>query len=64
MYKQDMSLNNLQGLICHKTQPTNSLLLSLLILTSIYFHINFLVFVISIHLGCQSLAVRNDANWK
>ena len=23
MYKQDMALNNLQGLICHKTQPIN-----------------------------------------
>ena len=23
MYKQDWALNNLQGLICHKTQPTN-----------------------------------------
>ena len=22
MYKQDLALNNLQGLICHKTQPT------------------------------------------
>ena len=21
MYKQDLALNNLQGLICHKTQP-------------------------------------------
>ena len=24
MYKEDLSLNNLQGLICHKTQPTIS----------------------------------------
>ena len=23
MYKHDLTLNNLQGLICHKTQPTN-----------------------------------------
>ena len=23
MYKQDLALNNLQGLICHKYQPTN-----------------------------------------
>ena len=23
MYKQDLALNNLQGLICHKTQPIN-----------------------------------------
>ena len=23
MYKQDLALNNLQKLICHKTQPTN-----------------------------------------
>ena len=23
MYKQDLALNNLQLLICHKTQPTN-----------------------------------------
>ena len=23
MYKQDLALNNLQGLIYHKTQPTN-----------------------------------------
>ena len=23
MYKQGLALNNLQGLICHKTQPTN-----------------------------------------
>ena len=23
MYKLDLALNNLQGLICHKTQPTN-----------------------------------------
>ena len=22
MYKQDLTLNNLQGLTCHKTQPT------------------------------------------
>ena len=22
IYKQDLTLNNLQGLICHKTQPT------------------------------------------
>ena len=24
MYKHDLALNNLQGLICRKTQPTNS----------------------------------------
>ena len=24
MYKEDLALNNLQGLICHKTQPTKS----------------------------------------
>ena len=24
MYIQDLALNNVQGLICHKTQPTNS----------------------------------------
>ena len=24
MYKKDLALNNLQGLIYHKTQPTNS----------------------------------------
>ena len=23
MYKEDLAFNNLQGLICHKTQPTN-----------------------------------------
>ena len=23
MYEQDLALNNVQGLICHKTQPTN-----------------------------------------
>ena len=23
MYKQDLALNNLQWLICHKNQPTN-----------------------------------------
>ena len=23
LYKQDLTLNNLQGLICRKTQPTN-----------------------------------------
>ena len=23
MYKQDLALNNLEWLICHKTQPTN-----------------------------------------
>ena len=23
MYEQDLALNNLQGLICHKNQPTN-----------------------------------------
>ena len=22
MYKEDSALNNLQGLLCHKTQPT------------------------------------------
>ena len=26
MYKQDLALNNLQELICHKTQPTNFIL--------------------------------------
>ena len=26
MYKQDLALNNLQGLICHKTQSTNLIL--------------------------------------
>ena len=25
MYKQDFVLNNLEGLICRKTQPTNPL---------------------------------------
>ena len=25
MYKQDLALDNQQGLICHKTQPTNKL---------------------------------------
>ena len=25
MYKQDLALDNLQGLICYKTQPTNLL---------------------------------------
>ena len=25
MYKQDLALNNLQGLICHKIQPINYL---------------------------------------
>ena len=25
IYKQDLALNNLQGLICHNTQPTNQL---------------------------------------
>ena len=24
MYYQDLALNNLQGLICHETQPTSS----------------------------------------
>ena len=24
MYKEDLALNNLQGLICHKTQPNQS----------------------------------------
>ena len=28
MYKEDLALNNLQWLICHKTQPTNQLSLS------------------------------------
>ena len=23
MYKEDLALNNLQGLICHKTQPNH-----------------------------------------
>ena len=23
MYKQDLAINNLQGLVCHKNQPTN-----------------------------------------
>ena len=23
MYKEDLALNNLEGLICHKTPPTN-----------------------------------------
>ena len=26
MYKQDLALNNLQGLRCHKVQPTNKIL--------------------------------------
>ena len=26
MYKQDLALDNLLGLICHKTQPTNQFL--------------------------------------
>ena len=25
MFKQDLALNNLQGLICHKNQPINQL---------------------------------------
>ena len=25
MYKEDLALNNLQGLICHKTQPNQIL---------------------------------------
>ena len=25
MYQQDLALNNLQGLVCYKTQPTNQL---------------------------------------
>ncbi len=25
MYKEDLALNNLQWLICHKTQPNNQL---------------------------------------
>ena len=25
MYKKELALNNLQGLICHKNQPTNIL---------------------------------------
>ena len=25
MYKQDLALNNLQGLICHKTQPNQTI---------------------------------------
>ena len=29
MYKHDLALNNLQGLICRKTQPTNQNQLSL-----------------------------------
>ena len=28
MYKEDLTLNNLQGLICHKTQPTNPTIIS------------------------------------
>ena len=26
MYKQDLAFNNLQGLICHKNQPTKPLI--------------------------------------
>ena len=26
MYKEDLALNNLQGLICHETQPTNNMM--------------------------------------
>ena len=38
MYKQDLALNNLQGLICHKTHPTN--LMGYLLLNSyIYIYI-------------------------
>ena len=25
MYKEDLALNNLQGLICHKTQPNQTI---------------------------------------
>ena len=31
MYKQDLALDNLQGLICHKTEPTNKFLLEILV---------------------------------
>ena len=27
MYKEDLALNNLQGLICHKTQPNKNIYL-------------------------------------
>ena len=29
MYKQDLALNNPQGLICHKVKPTNHLMITL-----------------------------------
>ena len=29
MYKYDLALNNLQWLICHKTQPTESYLFNI-----------------------------------
>ena len=26
MYKKDLAFNNLEGLVCQKTQPTNSII--------------------------------------
>ena len=31
MYKEDLALNNLQGLICHKTQPNQGNYLKVMI---------------------------------
>ena len=45
IYKQDLTLNNLQVLICHKTHPTNQPSLFLSLYTSLFFFypISFLV---------------------
>ena len=47
MYKQDLALNSLQGLICHKIQPTNQLL------SLSPYHITFLFTVVSLFSPCQ-----------
>ena len=43
MYKQDLALNNLQGLTCHKIYPTDSCLHSIWFLISL--NITFYIFI-------------------
>ena len=43
MYKQDLALNNLQGLICHKTQP-NQIIYICTYFLYIYMHMHAHIF--------------------
>ena len=48
MYKQDSALDNPQGLICHKTQPTKLMIRSQFIYWNVLLFIHFLIsFIVS-----------------